>query len=294
MLKRFKAKKNIRKDLIIKYIGIVFLLLFIIKFFMNMFLAIPPTITFSNKKLYSIKKYFFDSPINEPLKLLGINKIEKEEIIPLKYSINNIDAKEDIMDIKQYNIYIYNTHQKESYIDKKTVLDASKYIKNISSKYNINVDIELNDITEFMRVNNMSYEYSYKASRYYIKNVLKKKYDLLIDLHRDSLDKKAVTLTNKNKSYSKILFVIGGENKNYKYNYKIANEINNRIKKKYPKLTRGIIIKSGKGVDGVYNQDLAHNIILIEIGSDKSSFNEVKNTIDLIVPIIGDYLNETK
>lgn len=274
----------------IKYLGIILLMIFIIKFFLNIFLYIPPSYTFSNRKIYSIKKYIFNNTINNPLGLIGINN--KENIIPLKYQTNNIN-KNDISNKRTYNIYIYNTHQTEKYSDNKSVLDASKYMKSVFSKYNISSDVELSSIPDFMRINNISYAYSYDASRYYIKNILNKKYDLIIDLHRDSIDKESVTLKGKKKRFAKILFVIGGENKNYKYNYKIVNTINNKIKKKYPNLTRGIIIKRGKGVNGVYNQDLSHNIILIEIGSDKSSFDEVKNTIDLIVPIIGEYLNET-
>ena len=285
MLKKFKAKRNIRKDLVVKYIGIIIIMIFVIKMFMNLFLYIPPSFTFSNKKIYSIKKYFFDNTVNNPLKMLGVKTYTKEDTIELKYQVNKLKSK-------KYSIYIYNTHQKEEYLGNKTVLDASKYMANKLNNININTLVEQNNIIEFMRINNMSYEYSYNASRYYIKNNLKNNYDLIIDLHRDSLDKNAVTLVTKNKKYAKVLFVIGGENKSYKYNYKVAQSINNKIKKKYPKLTRGIIIKSGKGVNGVYNQDLAKNIILIEIGSNKSNYDEVKNTIDLIVPIIGDYLNE--
>ena len=102
------------------------------------------------------------------------------------------------------------------------------------------------------------------------------------------------TYVGKKNNYAKILFVIGGENKNYKKNYSLAKEINDRIYKKYPKICRGIIVKTGKNVNGIYNQNISKNIILIEIGGNNNSFKEVKNTIDLIGPIIGDYLYEKR
>ena len=163
------------------------------------------------------------------------------------------------------------------------------------NKYNINVIVEKRDITEFMRTNNISYSYSYYASKFYIKDMMEKNnFDLLIDLHRDSVDKKFVTLKMNGKSYAKILFVIGGENKNYKDNYSLVHHINNMIISKYPDISRGIIVKSGKNVNGIYNQDISKNIILLELGSDKSSFDEVKNTIILLSPIIGEYLHEKR
>ena len=64
------------------------------------------------------------------------------------------------------------------------------------------------------------------------------------------------------------------------------------IKEKYPNLTRGILTKGGKGVNGIYNQDLNSNMVLIEIGSNESTIDEVLNTIDLLAHIIGEYVNE--
>ena len=67
-----------------------------------------------------------------------------------------------------------------------------------------------------------------------------------------------------------------------------------KIKNKYPTLTRGVLEKEGKNVNGIYNQDLGSNIMLIEVGGNYNNIEEVMNTIDLIVPIIGDYINEKR
>ena len=64
------------------------------------------------------------------------------------------------------------------------------------------------------------------------------------------------------------------------------------IKEKYPSLTRGVLTKGGKGVNGIYNQDLNPNMILLEIGSQNNTIDEVLNTIELLAPIIAEYVNE--
>ena len=81
------------------------------------------------------------------------------------------------------------------------------------------------------------------------------------------------------------------EHENYEANLNITNTINNMIKEKYPTLTRGVITKSGKNVNGIYNQDLNPNSILIECGGYKNSMGEIVNTINLLAEIIKEYIN---
>ena len=92
-----------------------------------------------------------------------------------------------------------------------------------------------------------------------------KDYKLIIDLHRDSLSKDKSTTIINNKSCAKISFVVGQDHDNYEANLNKTNNINEKVKQKYPNLTRGVLVKGGKGSNGIYNQDLSPNIILIEI-----------------------------
>jgi len=50
--------------------------------------------------------------------------------------------------------------------------------------------------------------------------------------------------------------------------------------------------KQGYGVNGIYNQDLKSNVILIEIGGHENNIDEVNNTLDLVSLAIKEYLNE--
>lgn len=285
MSKHFKSKKKLRHDILIKYLLIIALCYVIIRICLMLVLKSPVLkLTFKHNKLESYKDYIVSSTLNNPQYMLLFYQKENETIddaILATYIVNDKPL-----------VYIYNTHQKEAYTNGKTVLDASYLMKQELSKYNIDTLVEDRDITEFMKVNNMSYNYSYYASKFYVKDTLSKnKLDLIIDLHRDAVSKDVSTAQIGDKKYAKVLFVIGGEHENYKKNYALAQKLNNLIVTKYPTLTRGIVVKTGSNVNGIYNQDLADNIILLEVGGHNNSFDEVNNTITVIAQIIGDYIN---
>lgn len=288
MSKHFKSKKKLRHDILIKYLLIIVLCYVIIRLCLMLVLKSPVLkLTFKHNKLESYKEHIVSSTLNNPQYMLTFYQKQNETIddaILATYIVNDKPL-----------VYIYNTHQKEAYNNGKTVLDASYLMKQELSKYNIDTLVEESDITEFMKVNNLSYNYSYYASKFYVKDALSKnKLDLIIDLHRDAVSKNVSTVQIENKKYAKVLFVIGGENKNYKKNYSLAQKLNNLIAAKYPTLTRGIVVKTGNNVNGIYNQDLADNIILLEVGGHNNSFDEVNNTIIVIAQIIGDYINEKR
>lgn len=203
-------------------------------------------------------------------------------------------------EISNPKIYIYNTHQLESYDNSNylehnitpSVLMASYMLKEKLNKLGIPTIIETSNITEFLNINGWSYYQSYDASRFYVNETLKKYSDLelIIDLHRDSITKEASTTTLNGKEHAKILFVVGVEHENYEKNLQLATTLNNMIKNKYPSLTRGIITKSGENVNGIYNQDLSEKSILIECGGYQNNLDEVINTLDILANIIKEYL----
>ena len=88
------------------------------------------------------------------------------------------------------------------------------------------------------------------------------------------------------------MFVVGLEHSNYQKNLDLANSINERIKNKYPSLTRGVITKSGANVDGIYNQDIHPNMILLELGGNENTIDEVLNTVEIISVILKEHLSE--
>ena len=237
-----------------------------------------------------IKKNIFNSPLNLLQNELKINEEEKETV--------NIVYEETIVP----RVYIYNSHQGEAYSQEyleeyniiPDVLMASNILKDKLEDIGINSIVEESDILAYMKENNLNHAGSYEASRFFLSKIINSypEIELFIDLHRDAATHSVSTTTINDKPCAKVLFVIGLENENYEKNLSIVTKINNIILEKYPTLTRGIMKKQGYGVNGVYNQDLAHNVILIEIGGNENNIEEVNNTLDIVALVIGEYLNE--
>lgn len=202
------------------------------------------------------------------------------------------------------NIYIYSTHPKEGYLDgylegysiNPNILMASSLLQQQLMKEGITSLVEQSDLTSYMNKNSMDFYQSYKASRVFLEQVIKKypNMDLIIDLHRDAVERKNTYVEINGKSYAKVLFVVGQKYDTYKLNLELVNKINDKIKEKYPTLTRGVMMKNRPEQNGVYNQDLNPNIILLELGSNNNTIDEVYNTIELIAPILKEVINEIK
>ena len=247
------------------------------------------------------------------IKIIRTNyKINEDKLIYLTYTyLGKAQKKENneivFKETKNTNqrsptVYIYNTHQTESYLYDKVnnynldynVMFASYILKEYLKDYNILSFVESASIKKVLNENNLIYKDSYKASRILLEesiiNYPTLKY--FIDLHRDSSVYEKTTCVIDNKSYAKILFVLGLENKNYLENEKMINSLNERLIKVNSCLSRGITKKSGVGVDGVYNQDFNSNAILIELGGQYNTITEVNNTLKIFAKVLAEYILE--
>ena len=247
------------------------------------------------------------------IKIIRTNyKINEDKLIYLTYTyLGKAQKKENneivFKETKNTNqrsptVYIYNTHQTESYLYDKVnnynldynVMFASYILKEYLNDYNILSFVESASIKKVLNENNLIYKDSYKASRILLEesiiNYPTLKY--FIDLHRDSSVYEKTTCLIDNKSYAKILFVLGLENKNYLENEKMINSLNERLIKVNSCLSRGITKKSGVGVDGVYNQDFNNNAILIELGGQYNTITEVNNTLKIFAKVLAEYILE--
>ncbi len=240
--------------------------------------------------------------VNKPVSILENTFHFKPNEAPMAYVKNPKLEKVQSLNVNP-SVYIYNTHQSEAYAGealegyniKPGVMMASYLLQEKLADQNIKADIMEDNITDYLNLNNMKYSKSYSASRQFLQDALNKysDYKLIIDLHRDSISKEKSTTIINNKSCVKISFVVGKDHTGYEANLNKVTQLNNKIKDKHPELTRGIITKGGAGSNGIYNQDLSPNIILIEMGGPENTIDEVLNTIDLLAPIIGEYINET-
>jgi len=204
------------------------------------------------------------------------------------------------VDINNPIIYIYNSHQLENYSNENleiygitpNVLMASYILKEKLNKLGLSTIVETTNLADFLNINGWDHSSSYKASRLLMLDNISK-YDSLeyfIDIHRDSVSKSVSTVTINNKSYARILFVVGLEHDNYEANLNNMSKINTLAEKYYPGLSRGIYKKSGTGVNGIYNQDINGNVILIEVGAVENNIEEVFNTIEALSNILYYYI----
>ena len=288
MKRRFKSKKRKRKKYLIHIILIIIILLILIS---KMKISSENII---DKVIYDTKNETLNiSKINNPDYILS-NYIHKNE--------PNIELTNIKEEKKDYKVYIYSTHEKEAYKDNslqeyniRPDIKMMDYIlKDYLEQKNIKTYVEKTSITEELNKRNLAYKYSYDISREIIKERLKEinNPNLIIDMHRDSSNLDKTLLEDNNKKYARILFVIGGENDNYQKNYKIAEILNNKLNEKVKNLSRGINIKKGEGVNGIYNQDLNEKIILIELGGQYNEIEELNNTLEILSNVIEEYIKE--
>ncbi|MBQ9011366.1 MAG: stage II sporulation protein P [Bacilli bacterium] len=254
----------------------------------------------ANNLFNRLFSYFFD--INKPVKILENTFHYKANKVDSLGYVNNPVSEVSKKEEKAL-VYIYNTHQAEAYQGKALenynitpgVMMASYIFQDRLKKEGIETLVLEDNLIDYMNLNNMKHSQSYKASRYFISNIIKDNpsLKLIIDLHRDSIPKEKSTVSINNKFCAKIVFVVGSEYDSYEDNLGVANKLNEMVNEKYPELTRGVLVKGGAGNNGVYNQDLSGKMILLEVGSDSNTIDEVLNTIELLSPIVKEFVNES-
>lgn len=216
-------------------------------------------------------------------------------VVKLKKSETNkkIETKKE-----NPTIYIYNTHQTEeykptSYLEysvNPNVLMASYILEEQLSKKGHVVLVEEESVSKLRTTLGLNYAGSYKVTRSMMENAKKNNPTLkyYIDLHRDSLTRDKTTLTVDGKSYAKILFIVGLENTNYQENLDFTNKISDLLNQKVKGLSKGIYKKEGPLVNGVYNQDFSNRVILIELGGNENTIDEVYRSLI----VLGEVLDE--
>lgn len=237
---------------------------------------------------------FFENITNIISKIIANNESKLIVNENIKSDYENLIFEEPL-------IYIYNTHEVETYSKEgyeelnitPSVKDASFLLQKYLKEEGIESVVEENSFMDILNANSWAYDQLYKVSRIYLENALKRyeNIKLYIDLHRDSIKKSNSTVTIDGQKYAKILFVVGVSHPNYEENLKVAQELNEIITKN-ANISRGILKKTSATANGIYNQDLNENIVLIEVGAYQNTYSEVDNTLKVLAKSIKDYINE--
>jgi stage II sporulation protein P len=202
-------------------------------------------------------------------------------------------------------VYVYSTHNRESFLphipDGKGPDDAFHSEVNITmvndrfvkalEKYGIGAVADETDIYKRLVENDMAYWQSYDAARPVVQDALSKNRDIqyIFDFHRDAVGRDVTTKEINGKTYARLMFVVGGEVENFEKNKQYALQLHELLEKKYPGLSRGVIVKGGEGNNGVYNQDLSEKSIVVEFGGVYNDFNELYRTADAFAEVFSEF-----
>ncbi|MBO1579416.1 stage II sporulation protein P [Bacillus sp. XF8] len=208
---------------------------------------------------------------------------------------------------KRQVAFIYHSHSWESYLPLLNLTNDPDPNKATSSVTNISILGErfhnqlanegigaVNDKTDVGKKlisKGLNSNSSYKMSREIVQEAMagNKELQYFFDLHRDSARKNVTTKAIGDKSYAKLAFVIGKGNKNYAKNLQLATALHEAINKKYPGVSRGVIQKGFQTGNGVYNQDLSGQAILIEVGGVDNTAEELNRSIDVLAKAFSEY-----
>ena len=304
MKKRFKSKRK-NKLPFLKIIGLVL----IIYIFFSLTYNLLYNFKLSKLNNEKIIHYIMENNKNNIMKENKLfEKLKSPEFI-LKYTLN-FELKEQPKEVKLTNkevektdepiVYIYSTHEQESYAFPNkdlyniipTVKTAGYILQENLKDLGITSIVEEESVTAILKENGWAYNRSYDASKVLVEKAIQTypNLQLIIDLHRDSSPLNKTLLEQDNTKYAKVLFVVGKEYDNYESNLNLAKTLNSYITEIIPGISRGISEKSGANVNGIYNQNLSQNSVLIEVGGQYNEIDEVNNTINIIARTILKYL----
>ncbi|MGD6818167.1 stage II sporulation protein P [Metabacillus sp. 84] len=203
-------------------------------------------------------------------------------------------------------VYLYNTHNTESYLplfkdppkDANQAFHSSANVTLVSrmladelKAQGIGSQVETTDIQKILKEKKWNYTtQSYSAARPVVQEAMASGEDLeyFIDIHRDSLGRDRTTAEINSKPYAQIVFVVGGKNVSRDKNIELAKELHKRFEKKYPGLCKGVILKD-KGSNGLFNQDLSGNSLLLEVGGVDNNMEELRNTTKAVADVFSEF-----
>lgn len=234
--------------------------------------------------------------------LLDRVAIDTEEI--------ELPPQKNIQKPDKFNVFLYTSHNRESFLphlpDVKNpdqayhkeinITKVSSRLADSLTEKGIGAVVDKSDIMQILNDKEWSYGKSYAASRPIVEEALANYQDIqyVIDVHRDSLPRDLTTKDINGTLYSRVLFVIGAEYKNYEKNLKLATKVHYMLEEKYPGLSKGVITKEGAGSNGIYNQDLLENSFLVEVGGYDNTLDEMYRTTDILAEVMSELFFEAE
>ena len=230
-----------------------------------------------NKRTREIRQFY---KVTESIKVDELINNYLEEVKVEEVVENKSEEKTNTTKKNGKKIYIYNTHQSEEYQGDKTVMDAATVLAEQLISYGYEVIVETNDFTKYCNEQGLTYNDLYMVSNKFLNDALVKYggFDLIIDLHRDSVPREYTYVTIDGVSYAKTMMVIGGAAKYAQSSTQISKTITDNVNQIKNGIMKSVFTREG----AYYNQYVCEGIVLMECGSENNTFEEVTNSIQVV------------
>ncbi|MGJ9457022.1 stage II sporulation protein P [Oceanobacillus sp. CF4.6] len=239
---------------------------------------------------------------NPPLEeVLKDRKAIMDEEKPIEDPLEDIQQTTGERDV----VFIYNTHNRESFLpylpdttdpnlahhSEMNITKVSERLAESLERKGIGTYVDDTDIGKLLNDKGWDYGKSYDASRDIVEDAfaINKDIQFVFDLHRDAIPKDKTTKVIDGESFAKVMFVVGAEHSAHEKNLKLASDLHYLIDEKYPGLSRGVLPKQGAQTNGIFNQDLSENAVLIEFGGVDNTMEELYRSADALAEIFSEY-----
>jgi len=126
---------------------------------------------------------------------------------------------------------------------------------------------------------------AYTRSRRTAEELLKKRPDALLDIHRDAVPAEQYETEVNGEDISKVRLFVGRTNQNAAENKAFAQQIKAEADREYPGLIKDIFIGKGN-----YNQDLSPNSLLLEFGTHEIDKEKAQEATGYIAEVLDNVL----
>ena len=199
-------------------------------------------------------------------------------------------------------VFIYQSHNQEAYNVKSSneayhetdnVTMVGKQLSKALEGKNIFAIHDDTDIFAVLEERNLTFNDSYNVSREKLQETLKKhtSIEMVLDIHRDSQERKFTTVNINGKDYAKIGLVVSKSSGHYEENRDFANNLHQKLEKLYPGISRGVIVK-GENPRNTYNQEIQKQSVLLDIGGIENTIEEAFRATDALAEAIKEIVQE--
>ena len=200
-------------------------------------------------------------------------------------------------------VFIYQSHNQEAYNVKSSneayhetdnVTIVGKQLSKALEGKNIFAIHDDTDIFAVLEERNLTFNDSYNVSREKLQETLKKhtSIEMVLDIHRDSQERKFTTVNINGKDYAKIGLVVSKSSGHYEENREFANNLHQKLEKLYPGISRGVIVK-GENPRNTYNQEIQKQSVLLDIGGIENTMEEAFRATDALAEAIKEIVQES-